>query len=184
MRYLAREEAPFGARIWEMIDRTVVGAARSQLAGRQLLELIGPLGFGTRAIGRLEAQIGNQASFHDITATATSAPVLPIPLLRAEFSLPVRDIAAAEEAGNLISLAQVAVAAIAAARLEDQLVFHGNREIGLDGLLNAPGSERVKVGGLGPNRQAHGRSAQRRDHPGSRRLPRALRGGAGARSLQ
>ncbi len=73
---------------------------------------------------------GNRATFHDITATATSAPVLPIPLLRAEFSLPVRDIAAAEETGNLISLAQVAIAAIAAARLEDQLIFHGNREVG------------------------------------------------------
>jgi uncharacterized linocin/CFP29 family protein len=147
MTYLEREEAPFGEKLWGMIDRTVVGAARSQLAGRRLLEVQGPLGFGVRAVGRLESELGNTATFHDITATATSAPALPIPLIRAGFSLPVRDVAAAEEAGNPISLARVAIAAIAAARLEDQLIFFGNQSAGIDGLVNVPGAEKVQVGG-------------------------------------
>jgi len=147
MKYLGREEAPFGTKLWEMIDHTVVGAARSQLAGRKLLEIQGPLGFGVRTIGRLEVELGNTATFHDITATATSAPALPIPLIRAEFSLPVRDVAAAEEAGNPISLARVAIAAIAAARLEDQLIFSGNRGAGIEGLTTVPGAEKVEVGG-------------------------------------
>ncbi len=146
MRYLMRTEAPFSLPLWEKIDRTVIGAARAQLTGRKLLEVVGPVGFGTRAVGRLEAEIANTVEFHGATATATSAPVLPIPLVRAEFSLPVRDVAAAEETGNLISLARVALAAIAAARLEDQLVFLGNQEIGIDGLMNVPGATTVNLG--------------------------------------
>jgi uncharacterized linocin/CFP29 family protein len=149
MQYLPREDAPLSQNLWEKIDRTVVGAATSQLAGRRLLDLAGPLGFGVRAVGKLEQPLGATAAFHDVTATATSAPILPIPLIRAEFSLPVRDIAAAEENGNLLSLSRVAIAAIAAARLEDQLVFSGSPEAGIDGLMSVAGSERVELGDWG-----------------------------------
>ncbi len=146
MRYLARTEAPFGDALWETIDRTVVGAAGAQLAGRRLLEVVGPVGFGVRAVGLLEQEIANAITFHGATARASSAPVLPIPLLQAPFSLPVRDVAAAEESGNLISMARVALAAIAAARLEDQLVFFGNPDIGVAGLMNVPGATSTTLG--------------------------------------
>lgn len=146
MRYLPREAAPFGERLWEQIDRTVIGAASSQLAGRRLLEVSAPLGLGVRAIGKLEKPVEGEGSFHGVTATLTSAQTLPLPLLRSQFALSIRDVAAAEEAGNPIDLAGVALAAIATARLEDALVFHGNSTLGVEGLMTAPGAASVGLG--------------------------------------
>jgi len=145
MRYLPREDAPLSDRLWEMIDRTVIGAATSQLAGRRVLEISGPLGLGVRAVGKLEQPAEGEVTFHGVTATLTSAQALPLPMLRSEFSLSIRDVAAAEETGNPIDLAQVALAAIATARLEEALVFHGNQALGIDGVMTAPGAARTPL---------------------------------------
>jgi uncharacterized linocin/CFP29 family protein len=146
MRYLPREDAPFGANIWEKIDQTVVGAAKSQLAGRRLLTIVGPLGFGVRSVDRMERSTEGEQTFRGFTATTTYAPVLPVPMLRSEFALSIRDVAATEERGTPLDLANVALAAIAMARLEDALVFHGTAAIGVPGLMNAPGVNTVGVG--------------------------------------
>ncbi len=146
MRYLPREDAPFDGNIWGKIDETVVGAAKSQLAGRRLLSTVGPLGLGVRSVDRMERRTEGDQVFRGFTAMTTYAPVLPIPMLRSNFVLSVRDVAAAEECGGLIDLANVALAAIALARLEDALVFFGNEGIGIPGLMNAPGVNTVATG--------------------------------------
>ena len=146
MRYLPREQAPIGEPLWSLIDRTVIGAAASQLAGRRLLEITAPLGLGVRAIGKLEQPVEAEAAFHGVTATMTSAQTLPLPMLRSQFSLSIRDVAAAEETGNPIDLARAALAAIATARLEDALIFFGNADLGVDGLITAPGAAKVTLG--------------------------------------
>ena len=146
MRYLPREQSPISEQLWGMIDHTVIGAASSQLAGRRLLELSAPLGLGVRAIGKLEKPAEGEAVFHGFTATLTSAQTLPLPMLRSEFALSIRDVAAAAETGNPIDLAQVALAAIATARLEEALVFYGNPGLGIEGLMTASGAARVTQG--------------------------------------
>jgi uncharacterized linocin/CFP29 family protein len=49
-KYLARDDAPFGSEIWEILDKTMVEAAKSQLTGRRLLHIEGPYGVGLKAI--------------------------------------------------------------------------------------------------------------------------------------
>jgi uncharacterized linocin/CFP29 family protein len=153
MRYLPREDAPFSESTWGKIDEAVVGAAKSQLAGRRLLTTVGPLGFGVRSVDRMERSTEGEQAFRGFTATTSYAPVLPVPMLRSEFALSIRDVAAAEERGTPLDLANVALAAIALARLEDALVFRGNEEIGIPGLLNAPGVNTVGVGDWSELRQ-------------------------------
>lgn len=146
MRYLPREDAPFGDRIWEMIEETVTGAARSQLAGRRLLEITGPYGLGLRSLDEGERPAEAEVTQGGATAVLTAAPTIPIPLLQAEFSLSVREVAAVEEHGAPIQLAAAANAGIACARLEDGLVFRGDQSLGIDGLLTAEGAATVAVG--------------------------------------
>ena len=41
--YLGRKEAPVGADTWKLLDSIMIEAAKSQLAGRRLLALDGPV---------------------------------------------------------------------------------------------------------------------------------------------
>ena len=68
MRYLPREDAPFSDGVWETIERTVLGTARSQLAGRKLLGITGPMGLGVRTLER-----GEQASPTEVKHGAATA---------------------------------------------------------------------------------------------------------------
>ena len=54
--------------------------------------------------------------------------------------------AAAEERDNPLDLAQVANAAIACARLEEAVIFQGDKALGIEGLLTVSDASRVKLG--------------------------------------
>jgi len=154
MRYLPREDAPFSDLVWGMIDKAVIGAARSQLAGRRLLEITGPLGLGVRSVEQGERAVGGEVTFGSAKAALSAANAQPIPLLHAEFAIPIRDVAAAEERGVQLELRQAVDAAVAAAHLEDSLIFEGHKELGIPGLLNVPGAAGSKVGDWGNVGQA------------------------------
>jgi len=146
MRYLPREAAPISDRVWEMIDQAVIGPAKMELAGRRLLDIYGPLGFGTRSLDHEERPVAAEASFGDARASMSAPQTSPIPLIYSEFTLAVREVAAAEERGSLLDLDAPARAAIACARLEDTLIFQGNRDLGIGGLLTTPGASKVRLG--------------------------------------
>ncbi len=146
MRYLPREDAPFSDDVWEMIDEAVVDAAKSQLAGRRLLEITGPLGLGVREIEHREEDAGAELKHGGATARMSAAQVRPLPMISSEFDIPIRDVAAAEERKVQLELGPAVEAAIAAARLEDSLVFEGSEALGVEGLLNASGAAKTKVG--------------------------------------
>jgi uncharacterized linocin/CFP29 family protein len=145
MRYLPREAVPITDRVWEMIDQAVIGPAKTQLAGRRLLETYGPFGFGTRTLDHKEHTASAEATFGDARASMTAPRTTPIPLIYAGFRLSIREIAAAEERGTLLDLDAPAKAAVACARLEDQLIFSGNKDLGIEGLLTTPKASKVRL---------------------------------------
>jgi uncharacterized linocin/CFP29 family protein len=126
-KYLARDDAPFGAEVWEALDAAALGAARGQLAGRRLLHVEGPYGLGLKVVPLQDAEM--EAGF--------VARALPLVLIRKGFSLGVRDLAAFEREKIALDLGPVAEAATAAARQEDALIFLG--ATGVPGLLSAEG---------------------------------------------
>ncbi len=149
MRYLPREDAPFSSETWDRIQDAVIGAARSQLAGRRLLPVVGPFGLGARTLEQGERPVEAKAEYAGATATMTAPAAVPVPLLQVEFSLPLRDLAAAEERTGLLELGPAARAGIACARLEDQLLFEGQRKLGIEGLLTAKGAASIALGDWG-----------------------------------
>ena len=72
--------------------------------------------------------------------------MLQLPLLETMFSLSVRDIAAFEGTGFSLNTAEIAKAAMAAAAAEDDLIFQGNKALGIEGLFSANGVQSVKLG--------------------------------------
>jgi uncharacterized linocin/CFP29 family protein len=143
-QYLHRGDAPFGEGVWEAIDNAVVGAARSQLAGRRLLHTIGPQGLGSKALPFGDRPVQANAGEG---VTVSSSCMVPVAMIHSEFSLSVRDVAAYEQSGIPLDLDTAVKAALALARQEDRIVFSGLPALKVVGLLDAP---RVRVIKLRP----------------------------------
>jgi uncharacterized linocin/CFP29 family protein len=141
-QYLNRSDAPFGDKVWETIDSAVVGAARSQLAGRRLLHTIGPQGLGSKVLPFGDSPIRDKIVEG---VTVSSSCMIPVTMIHSEFTLSVRDIAAYEQSGVPLDLNAAVKAAIALARQEDQIVFNGLPSISAAGLLNTPGVRSIKL---------------------------------------
>jgi uncharacterized linocin/CFP29 family protein len=133
-KYLLREDAPIEASTWEVLDRIMLEAAKSILAGRRILAVEGPYGLGLKAVPLSDPEV-------------ESAPVigamLPLALMTRGFTMAKRDLAAYEKDGIMLDTKPVALAAIECAKMEDELIFKGTREA--PGLLTAKGSNSLKL---------------------------------------
>jgi uncharacterized linocin/CFP29 family protein len=165
-KFLAREDAPFGEELWHRLDTAMIAAAKSQLAGRRLLDIEGPYGLGLKVIPLTDVgvdfrwkefpealQESTEAAEEaedllDESAYATevmASGVIPVAMIRTEFTLGMRDIASHERDGVALDLGAVAAAAIAAANAEDDLLFNGSEVLGTYGLLNVPGTHALSL---------------------------------------
>ncbi len=142
-KFLHRKDVPISEKTWEKIDETVIAAAKSQLCGRRLITTKGPFGLGLKTLNTTDAEVGEKT----IGSSKMSASCMtPLALIRSEFTLPIRDIAAFEQCGSILDLNNAATAAMDCARQEDNLIFNGSKTMALKGLLNADGclSTRLK----------------------------------------
>ena len=127
--YLGRADAPISAGTWKLLDTTMVEAAKSQLAGRRLISIEGPFGFGLKAIPLSDCEIAEGIS---------ASPFIPVNLVNSTFYLNKRDLAASERDQLMLDTEPVAFAAMACAAKEDGIIFSGIGET--PGLLGAEGS--------------------------------------------
>jgi uncharacterized linocin/CFP29 family protein len=128
-RYLERDAAPISADAWKLLDDTMIGAAKSQLAGRRMISIDGPFGFGFKVVPLTDCE------FED---GITSSTFIPVNLIESEFCLGKRDLASYEKDKVTISLDTVARAAIDCAQKEDKVIFQGVH--GSPGLLTVKGT--------------------------------------------
>lgn len=135
-KYLAREDAPFGDDLWEALDDAMVEAAKSQLVGRRLLELEGPYGLGLKSI-----------PLQDETTESglVSSGVLPVVMIKEEFTLGARDLANFEREGLTLDRSAVSEAAMAVACWEDELIFQGEDSLGVPGLMTVEGAHSLEL---------------------------------------
>ncbi len=138
-KYMARDDAPFDENVWKMLDDAVIGAAKSQLTGRKLLDIEGPYGLGLKSV-----PLGDQVTSEGEVQLITSR-TLNVSLIETSFTLGERDLASYEDSGFPIDLEPVGRAAMAMAAMEDSMVFEGNKQAGVEGLLNTPGSQSMKL---------------------------------------
>lgn len=133
-KYLSRDDAPIEAGTWEILDSTMLEAAKSVLSGRRILNIDGPYGLGLKAV---------PLSDPEVESAPVVSPLMPLALVSRTFTLAKRDLAAFERYGIMIDTGQVAAAAIECAGLEDELVFRGAK--GTTGLLTAKGCNELKL---------------------------------------
>lgn len=142
MNHLNRDLAPFPANIWDLIDAAAVEAAKVRLTGRRFLEVEGPYGLGLTAL-----EVGGDDYCRDPgegEAGAIVSKAVSVPMLRKSCRLSTRRLAAHLERGVPLTLTDVEEAAEAVARREEEFIYLGQAEFGLDGLLSAKGHNEVQ----------------------------------------
>lgn len=132
MNNLHRELAPISADAWREIDKEAARTLRLKLAGRKLVDFVGPLGPAVGAIntGRLQPlENGPVAGVH-----AWRREVIPLVQLHADFALSRNEIDAVERGAADPDLDAVKDAATRIAQAEDAAIFHGYPGGGIQGM--------------------------------------------------
>jgi len=140
VKYPGRGDAPLSEKVWEHVGAAAVGAAKARLCVRRILDVEGPCGPGTKSIPTLEAPTGHKATMGDATATVAGPGVIPLAGINTTFQVGMRDMAAFEEAGTPFDTSATAHAATACAKMEDELLVNGARNLRAEGLLNTKGA--------------------------------------------
>jgi uncharacterized linocin/CFP29 family protein len=144
MDYLNRSAAPFDRNIWKQIDNAAMSAARDMLTGRRFLEVEGPAGVGLTSV-----EVGNDDFCRQPgpeEAGAVLGRAISVPMLRKNFELSIRRVAAHQEMGQPLNLSPVQTAAEAVAAREEEFIYTGQKNFGLPGLLTAEGVNRHEGG--------------------------------------
>jgi uncharacterized linocin/CFP29 family protein len=137
MDYLNRHMAPFGEDIWKRIDEAAANAARDVLTGRRFLEVDGPYGVGLTSVEVGHDDYCRQPAPEE--AAAVMGRAISLPMLRKDFRLSIRRVAAYQDMGQPLNLTPVEDAAEAVARREEDFIYHGQPDFRLQGLLTAEG---------------------------------------------
>jgi uncharacterized linocin/CFP29 family protein len=141
MDHLNRHHAPLSKDIWRALDEAAIAAARDRLTGRRFLKMEGPFGLGLTAI-----EVGNDDYCRQPApdeAGAIMGRTLPVPLLRKSFGLSMRRVAAALDNGQPLDLSPAEDAAEAVADREEELIYRGQPDFQVQGLLTVEGRGHV-----------------------------------------
>ena len=114
--YLGRKEAPIGADTWKLLDSIMIETAKSQLAGRRLITIDGPYGFGLKVLPLSDCEL-EEGVF--------AGSFVPVTVIKSGFSLGKRDLAAFEKDKLTFDGSPVVCAAMDCAAKEDQIIFQG-----------------------------------------------------------
>ncbi|BCW98398.1 MAG: hypothetical protein KatS3mg024_1225 [Armatimonadota bacterium] len=142
--YLMRDAAPLTEAEWESIDSTVLAVAKQQLVGRRVLHIFGPLGAGIQSVPteRLAAPSPGSISFEgseDAAIEVAGRDQTPLLMVHKDFCLNWRALETSRQMGLPLDTGAAAAAAAVTARAEDRLIFLGDQEAGVEGLLTAKG---------------------------------------------
>jgi len=146
MRYLMRDGAPLTDGQWEQIDKAVVEEASKILVGRRFLTLK-VVGAQTQnvQVDKMDVAASASADFWakedgDVVEVA-SRRFIDLMSVYSDFMISWRDVENEQGAG----VQAARDAAVLCARREDDLIFHGDKKLGIEGLLTAKGINELKI---------------------------------------
>lgn len=144
MNHLNRDAAGFGDGLWGAIDEGAVKAARDLLTVRRYLDVEGPFGVGLTSVELGPDRVVGESEHGEAEVVVSRA--VSVPMLRQRFALSIRRVEAQRQLGHPLNLNPVQDAGEAVARREERLLYYGQREYGMDGLLNVDGRQQQTVG--------------------------------------
>jgi uncharacterized linocin/CFP29 family protein len=148
---LARDDAPLGESEWAAIDNVVVQAATRQLVARRFISAFGPLGAGLQDV-IFDTFGGIDEAAVDMLGRGEAQAIEPLerrhqnlPMIYKDFVLFWRDIESARRIGLPLDVSAAAAASAFVAQKEDDLVFNGDPNLGIAGLMTVTGRNKVET---------------------------------------
>lgn len=146
MRYLMREGAPLTGEQWDLIDKAVIAEASRTLVGRRFLDVtvVGPQ-VQNVPLDRMTTTEGASADFwgrgDNGSVGVASREFLELMNVYADFGMSWRDVDGTQEAG----VQAARDAAVMVARREDDLIFHGDANLEIEGIFTVKGANEIKI---------------------------------------
>jgi len=143
MDLLKRKLAPISSEAWEQIDDEARRVLKLNLAGRKLVDFSGPHGWHKAAVntGRLK-HIAN-APVEEVGHAIRD--VRPLMELRSQIVLDTLELDYAARGAKDLDLDPIVLAAERVARAEDNAIFHGFKEAGITGIIEASPHTPIQV---------------------------------------
>lgn len=144
MDFLLRDQSPLPEADWAEMEHAVVEVARRVVVGRRMLPLHGPLGPGNEVVpvNRFEGidlgRVGMTGAADD-PVVISDRIYLQMPMLHKDFVLYWRDLEQSRQYGTAKDWSTAQAAAAFVAQAEDHLIFHGDPEHHISGLLTVSG---------------------------------------------
>jgi uncharacterized linocin/CFP29 family protein len=142
MDYLNRHLAPISEAAWTEIDAEATRTLRRTLAGRKLVDFVGPLGWAQSAIG-----LGRTRALESPRAGVNARIRSSRPLVEIEvpFRLARSELDAVARGAHDADLGPVVQASRTAALTEDTAIFEGFRDAGIRGILEQGGAQKLTL---------------------------------------
>ncbi len=135
MDLLKRELAPITPDAWEMVEQEARRVLNLNLAGRKVVDFAGPHGWTLGAVntGRLDI-----LKSHPVPGVSVGLrTVQRLVEMRVPFRLDIMELDTVPRGASAIELEAVVEAAERTARVEDRAIFHGYKEGGITGIIEA-----------------------------------------------
>jgi len=138
---LHRKLAPVTDEAWRAIDAEAARVLRTSLAGRRLVDFIGPLGWQASAVdlGRTEPPAKSDS------VEIALRKVQPLAEFRVDFALKRSEISAIDRGARDPDLGAVQEAAQAIALAEDRAIFNGCAPAGIEGIIPSAASPALRI---------------------------------------
>lgn len=143
---LLRRDSPLTEDEWNRLQDVVVQVAKRRLVGRRFIDIYGPLGPGVQTVKYETYKNATPGGVDYIGEASTGAisveasKYAPLPMIYKDFQIHWRDLEASRKFGIPLDTSAAAGAASFCAGREDALIFHGDKNLGIEGLLNVKGS--------------------------------------------
>jgi uncharacterized linocin/CFP29 family protein len=145
MDHLFRELAPISAAGWAKIEGDVTLTLKTMLAGRKLVDFVGPQGWQAAAVGTGRSEPIAPPPPGEVEARLRR--VLPLVELRAPFEISRDELAALDRGAKDFDTDPAIAAARKIAIAEDRAIFHGYPPAGIRGLCEAPAGSALDLSG-------------------------------------
>lgn len=126
----------------ERVHSRAIERARAMLTARRVLDFEGPLGAG---IESLEVGAVHHEPLGETGAKVSARRAIPIPRLYSTFVMPERELEGAMSLGLPLDTSPAEDAAEEVALAEEHVVYHGVRELGIEGILHHSSTHRVPL---------------------------------------
>ncbi|MFA7692952.1 MAG: family 1 encapsulin nanocompartment shell protein [Candidatus Hydrogenedentales bacterium] len=138
---LKRFSAPISDSVWDEIDDNAADILRSRLSARTVVDFNGPLGWDVDSIGLGRTNIvDNGGADKPSWGTRQSLPLVE---LRQPFILSLSELENLERGAKDVDLDALEAAAKAMAAFEENIVYKGLAQAGIEGMLSGADTEAI-----------------------------------------